>query len=1321
MVVNALTKTCKWMLYLLAAVIILVALLAASIRLAVFYSEDYSEELASLVSSIVGSPVEIGEVDLVWNRFDANASLKDVQIRSPDGTETLLELPGIELQLNVRDVLLERRLSVRNIQLSDLSLTASYEGGGDLRMFGVQLGRTSAQPAGQPRNTSALNWLFNAERISILDSEITLIDAAEDREFKVDDINITVSNNGDRHQIRISSALPGDTGETSLASFDFTGKAENVDEWNGQFYLKASALNIEELSELWRAPEQEYAGNADVQVWGAWSGTKINKVRVIASASDFSLQQNSSDSIFETPLQASKVDVDFDWLRDDSGWQLNFSQLAGLLDDQKLLLDGLQMQMTRESGEAHYSIAGPDIDLQSLKPLHPYIDAMLPADTPFRMHALRAGSLNSWRVAGVVADDTTRLTELRANVVDLTVDPYDETPGIRDLSASVVFADGTGRVSLDNQDVSISLPSLFDGPMPVVNLDGDIRFLVNSDAASTDQSDDKTLQEDEAPRLIWKAVAEDLRVGSLEVESSSVASISGHTDGSLMVDLHTSILNASVARLKDFYPVKIIKPGLLDWLQTAIIGGDIVRGRVELKGNLKDFSPVNDRGHFYAEADLVGATVKFKPDWPAARRMDGNVSFSSSAMRGRVYKGSIREARFSDARLFVPDFLAPVIEVQSSAIGPVADLLDFVQTGPLAPSIGGVFGKSTGTGTSRFSLDLKVPLDSSLPDELFVDGEVFLENAQINSSAFGLDLDSVTGKVKFNRNGVTFDDMVVRYQGLPMSVSAVQESTSKNHFNRIRVKGPMAAASVMQSYGIPMVGQFEGVSDWTVDIDVNRPVDGGRARIEFNAISDLAGTELHFPVPLKKAPGVLQNVRIYCDFSGQENDWWIEVPGLMKSRIRISDDFKFESMAVALGGSENHVLPWRGISIQGDARRIDAAGWVRFAMHLETPEQSDGKALPLFAKVSADQMAIGDEIFDEFVYIAYQDGADQVHRAENSLLSGELRLKQNRVSDEPLVFNIDRLDKRLLVAVADDAEARLVAGEVTNLLPHPRDYPPLEFRVSELKWDNWRFSKVALRTEPGEEGMQITALTARQNFMRVSGRGYWKQSNSAGGDVADLTTLDLTASFDDFGRAMGQIANVQSYAKGTGEAALSLNWPTPAYAPDLNQLRGQLLFNLRDGRILSVQPGAGRILGLFALQSLPRRLTFDFRDITDTGLAYSGVSGNLTIANGQAHANAIALSGPVAEILVHGSTDFVNNTYDQIIDVLPRVSGTLPLLGALSAGPAAGVTALLAGGVLKGLGVNLDELGKRRFTLTGSWSDPVWTTVDLGPQNQRPR
>ena len=225
--------------------------------------------------------------------------------------------------------------------------------------------------------------------------------------------------------------------------------------------------------------------------------------------------------------------------------------------------------------------------------------------------------------------------------------------------------------------------------------------------------------------------------------------------------------------------------------------------------------------------------------------------------------------------------------------------------------------------------------------------------------------------------------------------------------------------------------------------------------------------------------------------------------------------------------------------------------------------------------------------------------------------------------------------------------------------------------------------------------------------MRLSGSGFWEQSKNRGAS-SHVTKLDVTASFDDFGQALSDIAGVQSFGKGTGEAALSIAWPKPGYAPDLQAMQGQLLFNLRDGRILSVQPGASRILGLVALQSLPRRLAGDFRDITETGLEYSGVSGNLSIADGYAITNAIAMSGPVAEILIQGTSGFVDRTHEQTIDVLPRVSGALPLLGILSVGPAAGLTALLADNILKGIGVNLDEFGRRRYMLTGSWEQPVW-------------
>ncbi len=1336
MVVNALAKTCKWMLYLLAALIILIALLAASVRLALLYSADYTEELASLVSNYVGSPVQIGEVDLVWNRFDANASLQDVEVRSADGSQTLIELPSIELQLNVRDVLLERRLTIRNVQLSDLSLTASYEGSGQLRMFGKTLDVAARDTVakqsllaessleaeeGPDRRYSVLNWLFNAEQIAILDSDITLINAEQDHQYKVDNVNIRAFNDGDKHQIRITSALPDDVGDNSLASFDFTGKADNFDEWQGQFYINTRGLRLSELSGLWRLPEHQYTGTSDLQLWGEWSGANLQKVRAIATLSDLSLQQSSTALTSAAVLETEEVAVDLDWARLQSGWQLTFNQFSGRLNKgQDIELDGLEMLVTREPKTPtgvesdkdqfsdYFSVTGPAIDLQALAPLYAYIDDLLPAELPFKVRSLQSGLLTDWRASVVRTDKRTTLTELQLNAVDLAIDAYGNTPGINGLTTSLVYVDGSGRLQIDNQSVGVTLPALYEAPLPEFNIDGAIDFLVNTGAAKEADSAEPTTTSE---TVAWKVVAQELHVSTQDFSTSSSLSVRGMTDGAHLIDSRSYVQNVNLPRLKDYLPVRKLKPRLHNWLQTAIVAGDAVRGRVEIKGNLNDFSPANGKGHFYAEADLIDTTVKFRPDWPAATAMDGNVSFSTTSMRGRVYQGAIRSANFSDAHLLISDFKQPVVEVKTNAIGPVDDMLDFMQTGPLAAKIGKAFGNSTGSGTSRLEVDLKVPLKKELSELLVVDGEIILDSAQITSVAYGVDLDSVTGKLRFNRRGVLVDGLQVRYQGLPLSVEATQESSATANVNSIRVNGPVAVSSVLRSYGIPLVDQLDGISDWTLEINITRPVNSQAARVELIATSDLAGTALKLPVPIKKASDELRQARLYRNFAAQDKDWWLELPGLMKTRLRIGADSKLTSMVIALGDSENTVLPWRGISIHGNADRIDAAGWVKFVTAFSAGKPKSDKTFPVFAKINTPQMIIGDQRFGELIYIAYQDGGNQVHRIESAPLSGEFTVK-DRSSGQPMVIRLDRLDKQLFTALAGTQPANQSSGlsaQVTNRLVDPRKVPALDVRVSELIWDNWRLAKLALRTEPDDQGLRITALNARQNDMRVSGQGYWHQY--AGAD-SHLTALDLTASFDDFGLAMREVANATSFAGGSGEAALSLSWPTPAYAPDLQQLEGQLLFNLREGRILSVQPGAGRILGLFALQSLPRRLAFDFRDITDNGLAYNSVSGNLTVADGFARTNAIAMTGPVAEILIHGNTGFVDKTYDQTIDVLPRVSGALPLLGVLSGGPVAGVTALLADGVLKGIGVNLDEIGRRRYSLSGSWNEPVWQAVN---------
>jgi len=296
--------------------------------------------------------------------------------------------------------------------------------------------------------------------------------------------------------------------------------------------------------------------------------------------------------------------------------------------------------------------------------------------------------------------------------------------------------------------------------------------------------------------------------------------------------------------------------------------------------------------------------------------------------------------------------------IQAGLNGPVSDMLDFAQTGPLASLISGAFGNSTGSGTSLLNLDL----------------HVVLNNANIYSKTFGVDLESVSGDVRFNPSGIITDGLQVSYQGRPLSIN------------------------VLQSYKIPLVDQFAGVSNWNLDIDVTKTTGVRKRRIEFTATSDLSGTEIKFPVPLNKNADELREGRIYRDFGAAEKEWWVEIPGLVKIRSRVADGGGLESMAIAMGNSNNSVLPRRGISLSGNSHRLDAHGWVKWALAFQSGRESKAGAepFPFFAKINARQMMVGDQVFDDLVYTSYRDGARQIHRFNNSLVSGEFGYRRCR-------------------------------------------------------------------------------------------------------------------------------------------------------------------------------------------------------------------------------------------------------------------------------------------------------------------------------------
>jgi uncharacterized protein YhdP len=132
------------------------------------------------------------------------------------------------------------------------------------------------------------------------------------------------------------------------------------------------------------------------------------------------------------------------------------------------------------------------------------------------------------------------------------------------------------------------------------------------------------------------------------------------------------------------------------------------------------------------------------------------------------------------------------------------------------------------------------------------------------------------------------------------------------------------------------------------------------------------------------------------------------------------------------------------------------------------------------------------------------------------------------------------------------------------------------------------------------------------------------------------------------------------------------------------------------------------LLGLLSVQSIPKRLSLDFRDVFDSGFSFDEANGSFAMKNGQATTDDVVLKSSAAQISITGSTDLVAQQYDQVLTVRPGLGNTLPVIGAIAGGPI-GVAAGLA---LQGLlHQQLGDATQVQYTITGSWDEPVFEPV----------
>jgi uncharacterized protein YhdP len=164
-------------------------------------------------------------------------------------------------------------------------------------------------------------------------------------------------------------------------------------------------------------------------------------------------------------------------------------------------------------------------------------------------------------------------------------------------------------------------------------------------------------------------------------------------------------------------------------------------------------------------------------------------------------------------------------------------------------------------------------------------------------------------------------------------------------------------------------------------------------------------------------------------------------------------------------------------------------------------------------------------------------------------------------------------------------------------------------------------------------------------------------------------------------------------------------------------MAGQFTVNIERGQFLKADPGVTRLLGVLSLQSLPRRLTLDFKDLFSEGFAFDFVRGDVFIAQGIASTNNLQMKGVSAAVLMEGRADIQRETQDIKVVVVPELNAGTASLVYSAINPLVGLTSFLAQYVLRR---PLMKSNTQEFRVEGSWKEPKVTKVEPASGKKEP-
>jgi uncharacterized protein (TIGR02099 family) len=1271
-----LPKVVKRLWYVAAVCIILAALLVSGGRLLTPYLNSHLPDFERWASSILKAPVSIEKVYIAWDVYEPTIILDEVKFLNGKTHKPDFQIDHANINFSIIRSFIALRPLVESITISGVHLTVRQGASGLWNISGLtELQVTDNVTGTSLEANAALVWIFGIPQLMVKDVNVMFYpEKGKKLSFSLNDL--ALSNSDTSHTLSGKAVLNQEIPTRLTLNLKWRGNLNDLPHVTAQTYVYLEAVNLPQWvgRQVWH-DLQIKQGLGSLKLWANWDQNAWQKVQTRMQFYDLEVQ-----SLLTTKtLMLSRFSGSLGWRQEGQKQIFAGDQIFLDLPNHLWPVTALYVELNPDKNGAYF----PDVIKTSYLDLS---DLTEMANTTGVLPEVIKKQLSNFNPKGEVTHfQFKRLTQnpitgtsdfsLNANFAGLSFNAWETYPGLMNVKGMLAWNGSEGDLTLDSLKISISYKQYFSQNLQFDRIATAIN--VKHDASGS-----------------WILDIKNFVAANADVMARFKLIFTSPLNASPTMNLMGNFSFVNAAHVARYIPTRQMDPDLSKWLRNAFLAGQFDEGKFTIQGALADFPFDRNNGKFLVSTQVKNLEFNFAPGWPIINHFNGELIFAGRVMTVNMTSGQMFNVPLGAVHGVIPyigDDQPQILHIDTQLKSDLSDLVHFIHQSPLEKKIGVALGSLNFSGIADLKLGMVIPLRR--PEKLTLQGDLLIPDATLGLPDTQLALKQLQGSIHFTEDDITAKNL----QGKFLAENAELNITTQHPVNSpsyvlANLQSQINLATIQSLFNLPISSLAQGKTGLTAELKIYSQELTSQTS-EASLHTDLKGVSLNLPLPYGKKAEEICNLQVDVMLKNQLVRAKLAYNKLLTAALdfqRSEHHVHFFSGEVALGGNAD----WQaepGLLLSGTFKQLD---WETL-QHNFTTKTTPSFDTSFFRGINLNVGVFnifGQKLNDAHIKLLKENAAWAVN------LNSREMVGQLNVVTEGLHPSIHGKFERLyLKSVVDKNKSSL----------DPRNLPALSLIANDVRYEDKSFGTVTLNMIPTQTQLTVEELRMESPVGKLQAKGSWQFRNDGSSTsylAGDISTSRLNDLLDAWG------VGSDNFVGAKGRVDFDLNWPGALYQPRVSGMSGSVSIALGAGRIVNVgesnnaKMDLGRLLNLFSISAIPRRLSLDFSDVTEKGYGFDYIKGDFSLRNGNAFTDNASSDGAIARIDISGRIGLAAQDFNLVVGVTPHVAASLPAVVMLW-NPFAGAAAWAVGQMVGGA---MSKSTLYHYTVRGPWDNPVW-------------